>query len=701
MPARTDTLQDRVKLLDGLRKRSRRGGVWLLGAGLAAAVCACAAMDAQGRGGLPWAMTVLGAFFVFSVVGAGEVFLRWKDGIIGRYAELAVRRVAEFEEASDAIFVLNEEGRIEAVNAAAEQLLGCPRESLSRKPIQEIMNLAPDGDEPFMARLEAANGPVSSAAVRELTARRLDGGEAPVDVTIRAMHMDDGRYVGIYARDISDRKRVEQLKDEFVSTVSHELRTPLTSIAGSLGLLIGGAVEPLPAGPARLVGIAHANCQRLVRLINDILDVEKIESGKMKFDLAPMSLADVAQRSIDAVRGFADQMSVHVRLEVSEPDVQIRGDVDRLVQVGANLISNAAKFSKTGDEVVVRVDRWGRLARMTVQDRGPGVPDEFRARMFTKFAQADSSDTRQRGGTGLGLVIAKEITERHGGRLWFDSVLGKGTSFHVDLPLADAGESSIEGDGFGRLLICEDDPDAAALLRETLERDGFAVDVVNTAAEAQSALGVRNPYRALVLDLVLPDQHGLMLIQALRQAAATRELPIIVVSAQAELGREQAGALDVIDWMEKPVDIGRLRRAVSTALARTEAARPTILHVDDDGDILTITATALAGCGEVVSVDSLAAARSFLAVRTPHLVILDLALGDGSGLSLLPELNDPEGLPIPVLIFSAHDTDATVLSRVAAVLTKSRTTLPGLAATVKRLVAPKSEAVQRKRRLAS
>ena len=697
MADRTTTVQERVKQLDTVRERSRRWPLWTLTAVMAGLVWSAAAWDFRGaasaHGPLPWALLAVCILLVTAAVVTGHVFLFWKDRITRNFVELGKRRVAEFEDAGDGIFIVNDDGRIEAVNAAVERMFGRPRDTFLRSSILDVMDLAPEGETPFVARLEMANGPVATGSAREIVARRFDGGEVPVDVTIRSMHMADGRYIGIYVRDISDRKRVEQLKDEFVSTVSHELRTPLTSIAGSLGLLIGGAAGSMPEGPARLIGIAHANCQRLVRLINDILDVEKIESGKLKFDMGPLSLAQVAERSIDAVRGYADQMGVVIALAADDADLAIRGDSDRLVQVGANLLSNAIKFSQAGDRVEVTATRWGRLARLTIRDHGPGIPEEFRARMFTKFAQADSSDTRQRGGTGLGLVIAKEITERHGGRLWFDTAPGVGTAFHIDLPLSEVLESVAEGDSLGRLLVCEDDPDAAAVLKQTLERDGFCVDVVGSATEAQAALGVSNPYRALVLDLVLPDGHGLDLIQALRDAPQTRELPIIVVSAQAELGRQQAGALDVIDWMEKPIDITRLRRAVATALARTAAPRPTILHVDDDPDILEVTATAIASCGEVVSVESLAAARAFLAERTPNLVILDLALGDGSGLALLPELHDAKGLPIPVLIFSAHDTDASVLRGVAAVLTKSRTTLPNLAEAVRRLVAkPKAPA---------
>ncbi|HEX4196461.1 MAG TPA: CHASE3 domain-containing protein [Caulobacteraceae bacterium] len=627
------------------------------------------------------------ALFVLTVGVASELMLRWKDRVTLDYVAISLRRVQEFEEASDGIVVLNSNGGVEAINAAAEQLFDRQKNAIGGLHINDIMDLAPPGDAPFLARLEATHGPLKSAPMRELTARRPDGEEAPVNVTVRAMHMTDGLYIGVYARDISDRKRVERLKDEFVSTVSHELRTPLTSIAGSLGLLAGGMGD-LPPGPTRLIGIAHANCQRLIRLINDMLDVEKIESGKMKFDMAAVTLAEAARRSIDSVRGYADQLGVEIRFQASDDDLCVRADIDRLVQVGANLISNALKFSKAGDRVEISMLRRGRVARLSVTDHGPGIPDEFRARIFTKFAQADSSDTRQKGGTGLGLVIAKEIVDRHGGRLWFESEPGQGAQFHVDLPLVDDAVAP-EANG-PRLLVCEDDADVAEVLRQTLVRDGFSVDVVGSVADALAALSVSNPYRALVLDLVLPDGDGVALIQALRVMPGARDLPIVVVSAEAERGRDAlAGvALNVVDWMEKPVDLVRLRRAVIAALARSSAERPLILHVDDDPDILHVTAAALTPCGEIASAESLAAARAFLAERTPDLVILDLTLGDGSGLELLAELNDRQGQPIPVLVFSAQDTDQLILKRVALAMTKSKTSLTSLADAVRRLIEP-------------
>ena len=403
---------------------------------------------------------------VIALAVLGERLIRWKDQLMRNFVELARRRTAEFEESGDGILIINHSGEVEAANAAAERIFGQSKQSLARLPVDDILRLTNDGDGAFLGRLESEAGPLNSAPLREALAKHADGVDMPVDVTIRSMHMADGQYIGLYIRDISDRKQAERLKDEFVSTVSHELRTPLTSIAGSLGLLAGGAVgDALPEGPARLIGIAHANCQRLIRLINDMLDIEKIESGKMKFDMTPLTLAEAARRSIDAVRGFGDQLNVRVDLAIGDEDLSVRGDLDRLVQVGSNLISNAMKFSKAGDRIAITVGRHGRLARLSVKDQGPGIPEEFRARIFTKFAQADSSDTRQKGGTGLGLVIAKEIVDRHGGRLWFESVVGQGACFHVDLPLADAAEASPASGSAERLLICEDDADVAAVLK--------------------------------------------------------------------------------------------------------------------------------------------------------------------------------------------------------------------------------------------
>ena len=231
----------------------------------------------------------------------------------------------------------------------------------------------------------------------------------------------------------NERNRLEQMKDDFVATVSHELRTPLTSISGSLALLMNNAAGQLPDSAARLLGIAHRSCQRLQRLINDILDVEKIESGKVAFAVKRLDLRTLVKQSIEANRGFADGYGVRVKLEPNLGACEIAADADWVAQIITNLLSNAIKFSERDHEVEVAIEKQAHSIRLSVRDHGCGIPEDFKARVFEKFAQADSSDARQKG-TGLGLSIVKQMVIRLGGEVSFEDVPGGGAVFHVDLP---------------------------------------------------------------------------------------------------------------------------------------------------------------------------------------------------------------------------------------------------------------------------
>jgi hypothetical protein len=251
------------------------------------------------------------------------------------------------------------------------------------------------------------------------------------------------------------------------------MRTPLTSISGSLGLLKGGAAGELPERAMRLITIAHSNSERLVRLINDILDIEKIESGKMNFALQPVELGAALEQAIEANRGFADNLNVQLVLEpVAEPALTL-ADPDRLTQVITNLLSNAAKFSPPGEAVSIGLATQADRHRITVADRGPGIPDEFRSRIFSKFAQADASDTRAQGGTGLGLSIVREIVTRLGGSVGFEARDGGGTVFHVDLPVhvpQQGAQAPAPGPaGEPALLHIEHDPDVLRVVSSAFE----------------------------------------------------------------------------------------------------------------------------------------------------------------------------------------------------------------------------------------
>ena len=226
------------------------------------------------------------------------------------------------------------------------------------------------------------------------------------------------------------------MKSDFVSVVSHELRTPLTSISGALGLITGGALGEVPEAMRSMLDIAQQNSLRLGLLISDLLDMDKLIAGKMQLQLQVQPLTPLLQEALCANQGYFEQYGVRGELGVLDT-AQVSVDAHRLQQVLANFLSNAAKFSPPGEVVILSSQHQGDRIRVSVTDRGPGVPASFRERMFQKFSQADSSDTRQKGGTGLGLAISKELIERMHGRIGFDAERTQGACFWFELPIHD------------------------------------------------------------------------------------------------------------------------------------------------------------------------------------------------------------------------------------------------------------------------
>ncbi len=369
--------------------------------------------------------------------------------------------------------------------------------------------------------------------------------------------------------DLTERKRVEQMKNDFVSTVSHELRTPLTSISGALGLIVGGALGAAPPAMQQMLEIAYRNSLRLGHLINDLLDMEKIAAGKMSFELREHSLGDLLEESRASNQALCEQHGVRCTLE-HPTDVLVWVDGLRLQQVLGNFLSNAVKFTPEGGEIRLHSSLRGTKVRISVTDQGPGIPEAFRSRVFEKFAQADASDSRQKSGTGLGLAITKELIERMGGTVGFDCVPGQGTTFWCELPIQIPPAESDCRDGQPRILVVEDEPDTGRLLHMMLREGGYGVERVQSLHQAREKLAASH-YEAMTLDLHLPDGSGMQLIDELRDQPAMQDLPIVVISAAHQFEQTQFPA--GIVWLHKPITNAQLLVAVEQARDNIRQAR--------------------------------------------------------------------------------------------------------------------------------
>jgi PAS domain S-box-containing protein len=353
-----------------------------------------------------------------------------------RQVEASGRKLALFAERSPiAVFELDDVGRVLSFNPAAENLLGFSSADVMGKVPADFMFSEKEGEgvKNEWRKMLASRTPILGW---RLNAVRRDGVEIICDWSLTPLVNSEGRVIAVIVqgRDITQQLEAERVKQEFTSTLSHELRTPLTSIIGSLQLINSGVLGDIDKDVLELTTIAERNGQRLLDLINDILDVEKIESGKLTLAPEVLELGELVTESITLNRAYADRFKVRLLTAGALSAVKVNVDRKRVLQVMTNLLSNAAKFSPEGSAVEVSMNSEGGTVRVGVHDSGPGIPDSFRNRIFGRFAQADMSHTRQKGGSGLGLAICKRLLEMMGGRIGFSDRSGGGTTFWFDLP---------------------------------------------------------------------------------------------------------------------------------------------------------------------------------------------------------------------------------------------------------------------------
>ena len=475
-----------------------------------------------------------------------------------------------------------------------------------------------------------------------------------------------------------------RVKNEFIGNVSHELRTPLTSIAACLGLLCDTPNRDQPDVASKLLGIALSNSQRLIRLVNDILDIEKLEAGKVKFNNQRVEVGLIARRAVEICRPVAEGLSVAIRLEEQGSRYFAYVDPDRLVQVLSNLLSNAMKFSPENAVVLMSIDQRPGWVRLSVRDYGPGIPEEFKSKLFEKFAQADPSNYSPKGGTGLGLSIVKNIVDRMDGKVGFIQPEDGGSLFFVDLPEL---RKSAVADRSSLVLVCEDDIDTAQIICKRLRLEGFEVDHAENGGIAIKLAGEKS-YATILVDLTLPDIDGISLIQLLRQLPLHRDTPILVVSANPGRGQEDVRAckLKIVDWLEKPFDTKKVGDQLRQLLDRRGTKPARVLHVDQDVDTLTVMAEVLESDAVVVSTMTVEAARQALQSQSFDLAVVQLDLARVSDAEILPSLQGADGSELPVVVYSPKAENPDLAERVRIVLTKSQGSLDALVDIVKKSV---------------
>jgi PAS domain S-box-containing protein len=609
-----------------------------------------------------------------------------------RNERLGRHRQAILDAAGEGIFGLDEDGLATFINTSAARMLGHSVDQLVGRRLHLLIH--PSDGEPVRADDCTVCSTTMQPSLRSgsnIVFAARDGRRIPVEYTASTMRGENGRVRGVVVtfRDITERQAVERMKDEFVSTVSHELRTPLTSIRGALGLLSSGLLGAVTDKAHRMLSIAVTNTDRLVRLINDILDLEKMSSGKVELNQRVTNAAEVVRDAVDVVRAVADRAGVTIRVGEMEDSLWV--DRDRIVQTLTNLIGNAVKFSNPGSSVQLTGSRDGAFFRFSVQDRGRGIPPGKLDAIFERFQQVNATDSRDKGGTGLGLAISRSIIAAHGGRIWVESDEGRGSTFHFTVPLAtQPGVSSSSTGTFRKIvMICDENAPDSQRVVSAVESYGYQPMVVDEIDDVVARAAAVEP-AAIILNLSGPSADTLEALEPLQASPETAGIPLIVADREP---RPLPGT--VAAWIPLPFSEPHIAAALTAAVGR----KP-ILIVEDDADLAGIVGEALRDHG-FTSLWAASGDQAMTMMRSspPALVILDLGLPGLDGFQIVEQMRaSPPLALVPLVVYSASDLGAADEARLrlgpSRFLTKSRVPLSELVATVMRLMKSAEELLE-------
>jgi PAS domain S-box-containing protein len=604
--------------------------------------------------------------------------------IEGTFIDITKRKLAEatrdylasiVESSEDAIIGKNLEGIIQTWNHGAEKLYGY---AASEVIGQSVLLLVPAERhkevEGFLNRIKRGERIEPHETVRVAKG----GGRLDVAVTISPLKNAGGEIAGAstVARDITERRELERMKGEIVSVVSHELRTPLTSIRGALGLLAAGLLRSQPDKGERMLEIAVSNTDRLVRLINDILDLERLESGKMTLEKRTCAASGLMTQAADSVRDLAEKAGV--TLSVSLHSARLWVDPDRIIQALINLLSNAVKFSPRGKTVWLTATRRADQILFQVKDQGRGIPQEKRENIFERFQQVDASDRREKGGTGLGLPITRSIVQQHGGRIWVESTLGQGSTFSFTLPSLPADTVMVDdGSRARKVLLCAVETGIFDAVQAVLSQQGYTLLASASWQEAIEMASIEPP-DAVLVDSAMPGMDRGQAITALKQQSPAQDLPVIGLGGTAP-DENRLAAMGMAGWVTKPFTQASLLPVLESVFSQLSEG-PRVLVVEDDTDLARVLTTVFERHGAVVlhartGQEAVDLCPSFI----PDLLVLDVILPELDGFGVVEQLRQHERLQhLPLAVYSVKELDDSEKARLrlgeSIFMTKSRLT---------------------------